>query len=530
MSKWRFILLLGGFLILFGILEFKLYDLQISKGEYYSDKAEVLGGIKENLSLRRGQIFITDRSGNKIPAAINKDFPIIYAVPKEIDDPQEASEHLAEALGWEKEALEEVLDKPRSLFRLLVEKADEEVIKSVREIDLAGIYVDEKQYRFYPFESLAAHLLGFVGINKDNHIPIGLYGVEKEFNRELAEGEDITLTIDRNIQAQSEKILKELVENFNAAGGTIIVQDPVTGKILAMASAPTFDPSIYGDFPLEAFPNPALQSIYEAGSVFKPLTMAAGIDSGSITPDSKYYDTGSVTINGETIRNWDLKGHGWVTMTNVLEQSINTGAVFAAKETGRKKFLEYMKKLGFGKVSGLNLPEEVEGSLRNIERRDSQDIDLASASFGQGTAVTPVQLVGAYSTLANKGIRMRPYIEERRGKKKEGRILKESTAIQVTRMLESAVEKAYVAALPNFRIAGKTGTAQIADLVYGGYTDQFIHSYIGFGPASNPRFTALIKLDKPEAELAGRTVVPAFRELAQFILSYYNVPPDKPTP
>ena len=217
-------------------------------------------------------------------------------------------------------------------------------------------------------------------------------------------------------------------------------------------------------------------------------------------------------------------------MTNVLEQSINTGAVFAAKETGRKKFLEYMKKLGFGKVSGLNLPEEVEGSLRNIERRDSQDIDLASASFGQGTAVTPVQLVGAYSTLANKGIRMRPYIEERRGKKKEGRILKESTAIQVTRMLESAVEKAYVAALPNFRIAGKTGTAQIADLVYGGYTDQFIHSYIGFGPASNPRFTALIKLDKPEAELAGRTVVPAFRELAQFILSYYNVPPDKPTP
>ncbi|MAF80230.1 hypothetical protein CL629_04085 [bacterium] len=527
MKKFRTILLYFVILLLFGIIETKLYHLQVTQREYYIEKAHALGEMKERLALRRGQIFITDRNSNKIPASTDKDYPIIYAVPKEIEDPEEIAFSLASLIDWEEEELIGVIDNPDSLFRLLVDKASEEVLAEVEERDLQGIHIDKKKHRFYPFEELASHALGFVGINKEYNIPRGLYGIEKEYNADLSTGENLELTIDRNIQAQSERILKELMENFSADGGTIIVQEPQTGKILALANAPNFDPNTYSKFPIASFLNPAVQNIYEAGSVFKPITMAAGIDTGSITPETTYEDRGSITINGEEIKNWDEKANGVITMTNVIEGSVNTGAVFAMQKTGKKDFLSYLKKFGFGKITEVDLPDEVGGSLENLERKHNQDIDFAAASFGQGTAVTPIQLIGAFSSIANGGKLMRPYLNTDKKPNVIRRVIDKETSRKVTEMMESAVEKAWVAALPQYKIAGKTGTAQIADLTRGGYTDEFNHTYIGFGPTSNPRFTALIKLVKPSAELAGRTVVPAFRELAQFILSYYNVPPDK---
>lgn len=536
MKKLRFLLLLGVCVALFGVLETKLYYLQITKRDFYVEKAEALGEIRENLALRRGQIFITDRNGNEISAGLNKDYPIIYAVPKEIENPEKTASLLTPIIGEaryravpgeEEERLKEILSNTNSRFRLLVDKASEEMLRKIEEIKLPGIHTDSKQHRYYQFEKLASHALGFVGVNEKYNLPTGLYGIEKYYNAELASGDEIRLTIDRNIQTQSETILQGLMETFGAKSGTIIVEDPNSGKILALANAPDFNPNLYSKSPIENFLNPATQSVYEPGSVFKPLTMAAGIDLGVITPETTFYDSGSVTINGEEMKNWDLKAHGTVTMTNVLEQSINTGAVFAARKIGKKNFLKYTKRFGFGEKTDIDLPDEVTGSLQNLERKDSQEIDLWAASFGQGTAVTPVQLIGAFSSIANGGKLMRPYLDTSNSSHVVRKTMSKETSEKVTRMMESAVEKAFVAALPEHRIAGKTGTAEIADLERGGYTEEYNHTYVGFGPASDPKFVALIKLERPQATLAGATVVPAFRELARFIINYYNIPPDK---
>jgi len=317
------------------------------------------------------------------------------------------------------------------------------------------------------------------------------------------------------------------MERFGAKSGIVIVEDPKTGKILAMANEPGFDPNAYAKSPVENFLNHAIQSVYEPGSVMKPVTMSIGIDTGVITPETTYYDSGSITINGETIKNWDLKAHGKITMRNVIEGSVNTGAVFAAQKIGKKNFVEYLKKFGFGKKTGIDLPDEVAGSIRSVDRKDAQDIDLASASFGQGISATPVELIAAFGSIANEGRLMRPYMLREEKPHVVRETMKKETAAKVMEMMESAVEKAFVAAMPKHRIAGKTGTAQIAKPGGGGYKDTFNHTYIGFGPVSDPRFVVFIKLEEPQAILAGATVVPAFKELASFIISYYNIPPDK---
>ncbi|MEK7479642.1 MAG: penicillin-binding protein 2 [Patescibacteria group bacterium] len=527
MHRLRLFFLLGVFFILFGTLGAQLYHLQVTKEEYYVEKVEALEERNAESLSRRGEIFITDRNGNKIPVALNKNFPMLYAVPREIENPEETAEKLAPIIGWEKEELQEAIGNSSSLFRLLLERAEESVIQEVEKAGVKGIKKGTRQARVYPFRALAAHVLGFVGINEKYDVPRGLYGIEKKEEKNLWRAEGVELTLDRNIQARSEEILSGLMETFNAKGGTIIVAEPSSGKILAMASEPTFEPNLYGKFPVENFINPATQSVYEPGSVMKPLTMVAGIDTGVITPETTYYDSGSVTLNEETIRNWDLKAHGKMSMKNVIEESINTGAVFAAQKTGKKNFVEYLKKFGFGKTTGIDLPDEVAGTISNVERKNSQDIDIATASFGQGISLTPIELISAFGSIANGGRLMRPYVNAASSPHAVREVMKKETAVAVTAMMESAVNKAAVASLPKHRIAGKTGTAEIADLQRGGYREAFNHTYVGFGPVSNPRFVALLKLEEPEAILAGATVVPAFRELASFIISYYNIPPDK---
>ena len=306
----------------------------------------------------------------------------------------------------------------------------------------------------------------------------------------------------------------------------MIVQDPKTGKILAMAGYPNFDPNVYSHSKVDYFLNPAVQAIYEPGSVFKIITMAAGLDSGKITPKTTYYDSGSLTLNGYTIKNWDLKAHGTKTMTEVIEGSINTGAAFAESKIGHDLFYNYLIKFGFDDATGIDLPGEIRGNLDNL-KHDSRDINFATASFGQGVAVTPLLLVNAVSAIANGGVLMKPYIAADADPKVIRRVISSEAARAIIEMMVSAVKKAGVAQVPNYTVAGKTGTAQVPDFKSKGYADEYIHTYVGFAPAWDPKFVILIKLDKPQGvSLAGLTVVPAFKELAQFILNYYNIPPD----
>lgn len=524
---FRFAALTLFFGVLFVGLGFNLYRLQVEKRSYYIERAQARNDALEELDLRRGNIFFTDRSETEIPVALNRDLPFIYAVPRDIKNPESIANALSSIIELDELALIKQLSDSDSLFKLLVDQASQEQIDSLNVLGLTGIYIGERQHRFYPFETLASHVLGFAGINKTTPVTAGLYGIEKSDEEVLARGESVYLTVDRNLQAEAEQILARLVEKHAAQGGTVIIQDPKSGKIIALANNPTFDPNTYSKEALSSFPNPAVQYVYEPGSVFKPITMAAGIDSGVITPTSTYVDAGFVTLNGKTIRNWDLKAYGKITMTNVIERSVNTGAVYVEQQIGHERFTNYLHSFGFGAATNVDLPDEVNGSLKNLSRKDARAIDFATASFGQGTSVTPIQLVTAFSTIANGGLLMQPFIHGETKPTVVRRVISEATSEKVTGMMESAVTKAIIAAIPHYRIAGKTGTAFVPDFVRGGYSDELIHTYVGFGPISDPRFTVLVKLDKPTiGELAGSTVVPAFRELAQFIINYYNIPPD----
>lgn len=526
MRAWRLWLLTIVIVFAYSALISHIYKLQIVRGGYYAAKSASQSRGRDFLASSRGTIYFQDKNGNKISAALNREYPVIYAVPKEIADADEAASALGSILKTEPGKIKNLLVKPNDLYELLLAKASNDQVVRVDSLGIKGIYIDSQSFRFYPFENLASHLLGFIGQAQDDSFVEGRYGVELAHNDDLRSG-DLELTIDRNIQSQAEKILKSLIDKYSAEGGTVIVQDPNTGRILALGNYPSFDPNEYSKFPLKTFLNPAVQGVYEPGSVFKVITMAAGIDSDKITPTTKFYDSGSLALSGKTIKNWDLKAHGTVTMTNVIEQSINTGAAFAEKKTGHDIFYNYLIKFGFDELTGIELPGEIGGKLKNL-KSSFRDINFATASFGQGISVTPIQLINAISAIANNGVLMRPSILEDHEPKSIRRVISEETAKQVTKMMVSAVDKAEIARILGYEVAGKTGTAQVPDFQRGGYSDEFIHSYVGFAPASDARFTILMKIDKPRGVyLAGLTVVPAFRELAQFILNYYNIPADK---
>lgn len=551
--NWRIKALISFFGILFFALIFNIYNLQIRKSDYYLTKVESQERASGIFEAPRGNIYFIDRNNNLIPAALNKEYPTIFAVPveaqKDADLTQNYAEKLAPILNLSVEELEKKLNKKGDQYELLAEKANSEQINQIKDLNLKGIYVDSHFLRFYPFENLAAHVLGFVG--STGNAKKGVYGLEVYFDEILAgkdgeikgdkiieaeKGSDLLLTIDRNIQAEAEEITKKLIDQYKAAAGTVIVQEPQTGKILAMASFPNFNPNDYSKYEIKNFLNPAVQGVYEPGSVFKLITMSAGIDSGKITPETTYTDTGSVTFNGRTIQNWDLKAHGVQTMAGVIEQSINTGAVFAQRKTGPDIFYNYLIKFGFNELTGISLPGEVRGNISNL--KNGRDIEFATASFGQGVAVTPIELISAISAIANNGVLMKPLVLADEKPQAVRNVISFDTAKTITQMMVSAVEKNIIADIPSYSVAGKTGTAFVPDFGNKGYTDQVINTYVGFAPACaeasagrpacNPAFTILIKLDKPSGSpLAGQTVVPAFRELAQFILNYYNVAPDK---
>lgn len=553
---WRLRTLIVFFAFLYAFLIFNIYNLQINKSSIYVTLAENQELRASALDAVRGNIYFTDKNMNPIPAALNKEYEIIFAVPTEIQQTAEAegnplssiAEKLSVIIGKPAQEIEKQISKKDDQYELLTQKATDEQVQQIKDTNIKGIYITGKDFRFYPSDGLAAHVLGFVSLASDSksqprEVETGRYGIELFFNKLLAgkpgeakgdtvsepvKGSDVNLTIDRNIQAQAEEILKGLIEEHGAEAGTVIILEPKTGKILAMGSFPNFDPNNYSKFNIKDFLNPAVQAVYEPGSVFKLITMAAGIDSGKITTSTTYVDTGSFTANGRKISNWDLETHGAygkVTMTSVIEHSINTGAVFAEKQTGHDIFYNYLIKFGFNEPTGVSLPGEVRGNLNNLKQ--GKDIDFATAAYGQGVSVTPVGLISAISAIANGGVLMRPYISVDDQPQVIRRVISEKTAKTITQMMVSAVDKNQVAAIPNYSLAGKTGTAFVPIFGGKGYTDQVINTYVGFAPASDAKFIILIKLDKPAgAPVAALTVVPAFRDLAQFIINYYNIGPD----
>lgn len=505
-----------------------------------------------------------DRFGDINPLAIVKDAATVYAVPKEIADKSDTAEKLSSALNIDKDLILQRISKKDDPYEPIKSKITDEESAAIKNNPIPGIYMSTEENRFYPYGGMAGSLIGFV--NKPGDEFVGQYGVEKIYNEELAgengtlvadkgvgdaiiftgersyepavDGADLILTIDPNIQSKSEEILKSAIEKWQAERGTVIVYDPKTGAVRSMASYPSFNPNEYSKVDnIDVYLNPAVQNVFEPGSVLKTITMAIGLDLGLITPNTKYIDEGVVKIGGYKIMNFDNQAHGEKTMSEALALSLNTGVVFVQQKVPKPAFKDYFKKFGLSEKTGVDLPGELSGNILNLNT--NRDINYATASFGQGVAITPMQLVAAVGSLANKGKLMKPYIVDevklpdgttKKTQPQEVRqVVSAETAAKVTSMMVEVVKQGFDkhAGVEGYQVAGKTGTAQLPDSK-GGYSEDFIHSFIGFAPASDPKFLILIKIEKPKGNVfASNTLPPFFGDLANYLLNYYEIPPDR---
>ena len=541
----------------------RLVYLQVLNGETYLALAKGQQEIFQSISGSRGEIFLFDKD-NLVLSAINKSSKYCYASPKLINDKKGTAEKLSSILEISEELLLEKIENNDSLFLLLKKDLTEEQVKQIRELDLKNIHIGEDMVRLYPNNTLASDVLGFV--NQDSQ---GQYGVEGYWNDILigkqgwqriehgpfgkffqgdselsAKGADLVLTIDKNIQSQAEKLLEKFSKEFKYESAQMIAVDPKTGRILAMADFPSFNPNNYKDYgsgDLEIFQHKNIQALYEPGSVFKAVTMAAGINEGKFTPETTYIDKGYVQILDKRINNYEDRVWGESTMAEVLEKSINTGAVFAQSKIGDDLFTDYLERFGVFEKTGIGLQGEVYSE--NKEFKKGWAINFATAAFGQGIEMTPIQVIRAYCVFANDGLMPQLYLVEgvREGNEvrplenraEPRQVISKDTADTLVKMLVSVAEIGYSkpARVDGYYIAGKTGSSQISFSALGmdksGYSDQTWQTFIGFAPAFDPKFVILVKLDNPATKSANESATLVFKEMAKYILDYYQIPPDK---
>ena len=550
MRDWRVNSILF-LLFLFGVaIISRLFFLQVMQNDFYSALARGQQNFFVKTQGERGKIFFQNHD---LPLASTKINYFLYASPPEI--PQEQKEKTAEIvsgiIGQDKLLIHENLQED-SLYELIKDRLSENEADELNAQKLSGIYIGKENQRDYPYGAFASHILGFV--NKDGQ---GQYGVEEYWDdflkgkentlqgergplgyffssreNEPSDGSDLTLTVDYNIQYVAEKLLADAKNDLDIDGGTIIVIKPRTGEIIVLADFPNFDPNkYYQEKNLEIFQTDATQKVFEPGSVFKPITMAGALNEGKISPQTIYQDPGVVEVGGWPIYNYDKRVYpGDITMTEVLEKSINTGAVFAESKLGHEGFMDYIEKFGIFNKTGLDLAGEA--LPLNKELKEEREANFATASFGQGIEMTPIQLVKAFSAIANGGKLVNPYLAKGADKSDAENIISLETASKLTAMLVSVVENGFgkAAKVPGYFIAGKTGTAQISFSSLGieksGYSDKTWQSFIGFAPAFAPEFLILVKLNDPAARTAEYSAVPIFRELAKYIIDYWQIPPD----
>lgn len=549
-------------LVFFILVLGRLVERQIFEHGYFVKLARQQHIDSQIVPAQRGKILVEERDdGSLYPLATNVTLYALQVVPRQVKRPELLASKLLPFLeGYEESELIEKFSTGAQYMPPLKRKIGDEEADKIRALDEDGVFLVPEKYRYNPEEKMAAAVLGFV--NRDG---VGQYGLEGYFNDELGgkagfleaerdpfggqialgkreavnpqDGLDIVLTVDRAIQYHVEKALAESVTKHGATQGSVIVMDPKTGKILAMAAYPSFDPNNYNKESVELFTNLNTSKVYEPGSVFKTITMAAGIDSGVIQANSTYTDSGEAVIGDRTIRNSDKAAHGTQTMSEVLEKSLNTGMVYIVQKLGKNLFNKYLDRFGFKNPTGVELDGEVGGHIKDIA--GWADIDLATMSFGQGIAVTPMEIVSAIGAIANGGKMMKPHIVDRilypsgavaiEPEVKEQPITPQTAEI-VKAMMVNVVEKGHGkrAGVAGYYIAGKTGTAQIP-APNGGYESKdTIGSFVGFGPAEDPRFVMITRIDRPQdVQFAESSAAPLFGTIAKFLLDYYRIPPTR---
>ncbi|OGY78363.1 MAG: hypothetical protein A3B74_01225 [Candidatus Kerfeldbacteria bacterium RIFCSPHIGHO2_02_FULL_42_14] len=558
------------FLLFASVLIVRLFVVMVLQHEDYVALAEGQRTLREKLIPRRGRIYVQDpKSENRLYAiAENQELAMIYANPRQIVDPKMTTEKLAPMLGIPHEELYQKLSKQNDIYEPIGKKISDAQKQAIETMALPGIDFVKEEWRFYPEGGITSHITGFVGFNESGE-QIGQYGLEQYFDKELSgksgfihterdasgrwialgkqlieeaqDGYDFVLTIDKNVQYVTCTKLREAAEKYNSKRGTAIVMDPKTGALRAVCSYPAFDANTYNETSdISVYTNVAIASEWEPGSVFKAFTMAAALDQGKVTPNTTYHDEGFVKVGKYTIRNSDgRKQDRMVDMKFVLQQSLNTGAIFAQQQIGNQSWLDYVKKFGFGEKTGIELISEAAGNVSNLEKLS--DVYAATSTYGQGIQVTPMQMINGFAAIANNGALMKPYIVEevqlnngyrvQTYPQKIRDVITPQTARTLSAMLVSVIDEGHTksAQVKGYFMAGKTGTAQIAKTDGRGY-DETKHNdtFIGFGPVSDPRFVILVRLDEPVGvQWADTSVAPVFREIADFLVDYYGIPPDK---
>lgn len=521
--NYRIVLVYLFLFFLVGLIVWRLVDLQILNGEYYLALSEGAYNSLFNFQKERGKILFED--GKELAININSFY--VFVNPQKIKEKEKTTQILSKILDLEEGFVLTKLNKNTS-YLILKKELNNEEIEALKKEKIKGVFIGEEKVRYYPHGKLAANVVGF--LNAEGN---GQYGLEEYYDEKLKEGTDIYLTLDYNIQFKAEMLLEKAKETLAIEGGQIIVLEPHSGKILALADFPSFDPNKYKEEKnLEIFKNSATQKIFEPGSIFKPITIAAALEEGKISPDTAYIDEGFVKIGGWTIKNFEERVWGKRTMTEVLEWSINTGAVFVEKQLGHELFRQYVEKFGFFEKSGVDLPETWP---ENKEFKKGYEIGYATASFGQGIEVTPLQMARALVTIANGGKLIKPFLLSNKKNELEHseiQVISENTAFKTTQMLVSVVEQGYGkrAKIPGYWIAGKTGTSQIPYSSLGikrkGYSEKTWQSFAGWFPAFNPKFLILVKLDNPRAQAAGASTTLIAKEMIEYLIYYFRIPPD----
>jgi len=556
--------------ILFAIgLGSKLYWLQIVNGSNYAKKADLQYVKPDSSILNRGSIFLSTKDGTKVQGAALKSGYKIYINPSILINPQTVYQAISEYVDLDRDDFNKKASKTSDKYEELADKVKEDSALSIRSLKITGLGAIKEIWRLYPGETMLAHELGILGESASSSLAVGRYGLERNYENVLKrsgsigdintfaelfgdlgkvdpnnvakkEG-DIVITIEPTVQKYLEKVLEQTKNKWQSdtVGGIVI--DPNTGEIIAMSSLPIFNPNDTSEVKdPKIFSNPLVESAYEMGSIIKPLTMATALDFGAITPDYIYNDTGTMILNGKKISNHDTKIRGMTTMQDLLGQSLNIGAATIALKVGKDAFASYFFSFGLGTKTGIDLPNESAGIVGNL--RTAKDVEIATAAFGQGIAISPIAVVKALSTLANGGYIIKPHLVkeiqysdgtiEKIPVEKTIKVLKKQTTDEVTEMLVKVVDNSLLkGAIKNDRysIAAKTGTAQIADHVKGGYyPDKYLHSFFGYFPAYNPKYLVFFFQVNPKGtEYASDTLTEPFNQMTKFLINYFNVAPDR---
>lgn len=546
----------------------KLFFLQVIQGESFQEDAEAQYVRSDHNIFDRGNIFFNTSKNTLISAATVTTGYRLIMNPQNIVDVEDAYKKLSTLIELDHETFLEHA-KRNTTYREISNKLSIDTKEKIEELHIPGISTLRYKWRLYPGGTLAAHVLGFVGYKGDSLT--GRYGVEQYYNDTLSRSEDalyvnffaeifakidmatknkneisgdIVLTIDPVVQAQIEKTIHTVQETWNSSGVGAIVMDPQTGAIIAMADTPVFDPNYYEQVAdISIYPNALTEKVYEMGSVIKPLVMASAIDAGVIEPTTPYYDSGSIVVENKTIYNFDKKGRGQVTMQDVLGESLNTGMVFIADKLGSENLRNYLYSFGFNTKTGIDLPNESRNLVENLEVK-GRKLEYATAAFGQGIAITPITAVRAFASLGNGGFLVTPHVVSYSIKdnvshtrkdmvyERGPNVISQKTSETITAMLVKNVDEYYGEGkykLVHYSVGAKTGTAQIPNKEQGGYyLDKHLHTFFGYFPAYNPRYIVFFYNYNPKnVKYSSQTLLQPFMDTTKFLISYFNIPPDR---